>query len=95
MNTLTATMPDELRLCPFCRTKTALRIHDDKTLRAYECAVCLAVEKITKGKTSWWYHGSQQLDEDGEPGLRCDGDRKTAKAPIPFAKWVRDIETSS
>jgi len=86
----------ELRRCPFCKTKSGIQIHDDKTLRAYECCTCLAVEKITKSeKSGWWYHGWQQPDDDDTPGFRCNGDGITAKAPTPFAHWTRNLQTSA
>lgn len=84
----------ELRRCPFCKAKNGIQIHDDEHMRAYECSTCLSVEKITKGK-SWWYHGWQQLDDNDEPGLRCDGDGLVRKAPIPFARWADGLETSA
>lgn len=82
------------RLCPFCRTRTMSMAYDDDNKRAYECAHCLAVEKITKGKTSWWYHGAQALDNGNEPGCRIDGDGVRSKAPIPFAKWLESAGPS-
>lgn len=86
----------ELRRCPFCKTTNTIQIHDCAKSRAYECLTCMAVEKITKTENSgWWYHGWQQLDTDGEPGLRCDGDGTTKQAPISFAKWAAGLDTSA
>lgn len=86
----------KFRRCLFCKTDSGIQIHDDATSRAYECCSCLAVEKITKSeKAGWWYHGWQQLDDDGEPGLRIDCDGATNKAPIPFARWARGLQTST
>ncbi len=77
------------RICPFCNSD-AYVVHDSDKARAYECNSCLAVEKISKGTTTpaWWYHGWQQLDLDGEPQDRIDGDGRRAKAPINFQRWA-------
>lgn len=76
------------RHCPFCQGVTACRVHDSDKSRAYECQHCLAVEWITKGGTSWWYHGWQSLDEEDRPGLRIDGDGSRKSAPIRFMEWA-------
>ena len=49
------------RPCPFCGSVAKLD-SDDLTARTYLCAVCESVETITKGKTSWWYHGWRNPD---------------------------------
>lgn len=75
------------RQCQFCKAAT-IQVHDSEKRRAYECTSCLAVESITKGASSWWYSGTQQLDVDDAPGDRIDGEGKRAKAPIPFYRWA-------
>lgn len=76
------------RHCPFCRTDSGVMIHDDDKTRAYECETCLALEWITKGKHSWWYHGWQQLDDGDTPGLRINGDGIRGRAPIHYLEWA-------
>lgn len=81
-------MTCQSRLCPICNTRSMVQAHEDELGRAYECQNCLAVEKITKDTTGWWYHGTQALDIEGEPGERIDGDGIRAKAPVPFRVWI-------
>lgn len=71
-----------MRTCPFCKSRAATLAHDDGNLRAYECQTCLAVERITKGRSSWWYHGWQQRDNDDRPGARIDGDQKLDRKSV-------------
>lgn len=56
----------EQRTCPLCGTEYS-RVADTPKRRVYDCGDgCGAYEVITKGKSSWWYHGAQ-LPEDMAP----------------------------
>ena len=74
--------------CPFCGCHDAPMVYEAPRKRAYECQQCGAIGKITKGDTSWWYHGWQALDDDDKPGFRVDGDGKKFRAPIHYLKWA-------
>ena len=58
------------RLCGFCRESEIVE-SDNEKIRVYRCtaANCDAVEVITKGKSSWWYHGWERPD-----GTKINGD---------------------
>lgn len=67
----------EIRRCAFCKSPATM-ISDSPKQRLYECkdtaeVGCYAVEVITKGKVSWWYHGWQRPDGSAIGG---DGQRK-------------------
>ena len=49
------------RKCAFCRG-VAPQTHDNATHRLNECEGCGADFLVTKGKTSWWYHGWEHPD---------------------------------
>jgi len=60
------------RACGHCGTQYA-RMADGADRRLYSCDHgCGAYEVITKGATSWWYHGAK-LPEDMPPAWleRC------------------------
>lgn len=74
----------EIRRCPLCRTDSGHMIEDTPKQRLYECRECFAVEVITKGKSSWWYHGWEHPD-----GRRVDGNGKKEQRPahMAFGWW--------
>lgn len=47
--------------CGFCGAASVMATDTPKE-RIYECPGCASVETITKGKTSWWYHGWKHRD---------------------------------
>jgi len=56
--TYTITLDPE-RNCQHCGTQYS-RVADSEKERIYSCDYgCGAYETITKGKTSWWYHGAK------------------------------------
>ncbi len=62
------------RHCPFCKTQTGHMMADAPKRRLYECLTCFAVEVISKGGSSWWYHGWEHPD-----GRKVDGSGKHSR----------------
>ena len=76
-------MTKPLRHCPFCRTLSGCMLDDTPKQRLYECRNCFAVEVITKGNGSWWYHGWQRPDG---LAINADGRRESLNS---FGWWDR------
>lgn len=49
------------RKCGFCGGD-APQTHDTDQHRLYECSACGADYLVSKGKSSWWYHGWEHTD---------------------------------
>jgi ribosomal protein S27AE len=69
-------MEEKERKCAMCGDPAEMT-EDTAARRRYHCGGCGAVEVITKGKTSWWYHGWVRPD-----GLAVDGDGKRRTGAI-------------
>ena len=49
----------EPRRCGCCKQPSVFVDHDSPKSRVMVCDDCGAIEVISKGKTSWWYHAAQ------------------------------------
>ncbi len=73
---------DLTRHCLLCGGPVEM-MEDTGKRRLYECPECEAVEVITKGKNSWWYHGCVRPD-----GIACNGDGNL-RSNARFGWWMR------
>lgn len=60
---------DPARDCPLCGTQYS-RVADSVKERIYSCDYgCGAYETISKGQSSWWYHGAKLPENMTQPQL--------------------------
>lgn len=70
------------RQCGLCKALLVMT-EDGPKQRLYTCNSCEAVEVVTKGGTSWWYHGCVRPD-----GTARDGDGRVTQGGN-FGWWRR------
>jgi len=73
----------QIRRCKFC-SGPGVMIEDGPRRRLYECPECFAVEVISKGDGSWWYHGWQHPD-----GRAIDADGRHIRRDS-YGWWDRE-----